>query len=54
VLEQKAEIEKMTKKGAKDQHAIAHLETRLKNNEGKCSALLEVPQRTLYHLDVSF
>ncbi|KAK1683245.1 hypothetical protein QYE76_044093 [Lolium multiflorum] len=41
VLEQKAEIENLTKKGAEDQQAIAHLETRLKNNEGKRSTLLE-------------
>jgi hypothetical protein len=48
VLEQKAEIERLTNKGAEDQQAIAHLEARLKKNEGKCSALLEVPQRTLF------
>ncbi|KAK1680315.1 hypothetical protein QYE76_041163 [Lolium multiflorum] len=33
VLKQKAEIEKLTQKGAEDQQAIAHLQTRLKNNE---------------------
>jgi hypothetical protein len=54
VLEQKTEIERLTKKGAEDQQAIAHLETRLKNNEGMCFALLEVPQRILCYLTMSF
>lgn len=53
-MEQKAEIERLNKKEAEDQQAIALLETRLKNNEGMCSALREVPQHTLRYLNMSF
>jgi hypothetical protein len=37
VLEQKTEIEMLHKRDAESQKAILHLETRLKNNEGKNS-----------------
>jgi hypothetical protein len=40
VLEQNTEIERLYKKEAEDQKAIAVLETRLKNNEGMSSDLL--------------
>ena len=50
MLEQKAEIERLTKKGEEDQQAIALLETRLKNSEGTSSALLKIPQRTHLHI----
>jgi Fe2+ transport system protein B len=50
VLEQKAEIERLTKKGGEDQQAIALLETRLKNNGGTDSALLKIPQHTHPHI----
>jgi hypothetical protein len=54
VLEQKMEIERLTNKGAEDQQAIAHLESRLKNNKGMCSALLEVPKDILCYLNMFF
>ncbi|KAK1649191.1 hypothetical protein QYE76_066996 [Lolium multiflorum] len=42
VLEQKAEIEQLTKKRAEDQQAIAQLEARLKNNEEELAKLPSV------------
>jgi hypothetical protein len=45
VLEQKAELEKLTKRGGEDQQAMALLETHLKNSEGMGSALLKISQR---------